>query len=1207
MNPSGSEALDHPQRRRSVETSAPFTTGAVQRLVFRRSVGLLALFIALDVIVLGPFLWTSGLPLHSDLSYPLTLERHRADLYPLWNSFGSYSNLEDVDRLLVTLPLVHTAEALGLTMATFIKLITLGTLLLSQVAMFFWVRMLLTDGAFTNRRYIRAHADFAAATAAIFFGFSPWVIRGMSAWYFWLAYAITPLALLLLTWALRDHKPVALIATALAWSVGSGSPQYTLFLGIVLTVWAVFLVGRGIASWRYSAKAFLGLLGVYGLINAFWIWPIVRSWFVQAVTPGYVVSTADVDILSQNATPVNVLLGRDEWLPWWDPAVYSGDTNALWNFIAIGFIGFCCLGIFVARNRVVPFVVAVLVVNFFLSQGSNGPLGDVYTWLMFDAPAADSWGWLIRAPEKFGAFLWFGFATLLAFSTVWLLTKLHETGRPPLLGAACVLSVALFMALPKLVSGTWGLMVPVEVPLAYSAVNDWLGEREGQAKALWLGRYETGAASIGHPEHTWATGRWAGGHAFVASSGAPSYGGYRYTNPFAQYRAFLFENLDSPALWKLLAAQGIGYVVYQNDIKGGGEVARADLANLTRNLEPVFRRGKLRVFRNSRVAPRVSAPSQLVVMHGGMRGLRLLADTSALDPRKATVVFRDQHQALPDLARFNRLDVSYDVSPRDLQIDRMLAARGSIVWPFDLVTNGHPDVGWARVRTSHQFDGEWPWHSYMRGFLNEVDRWELDRGRGIVLTQVEDRRLSVPVKVSRSGLHDVYVRLFRHPHGGSIEVSANGQPVAALTTNGPQQSFGWELVGRGQLRAGRNVVEIVSRSGRTAGHTALAAIGVVPSGLRGSPVQDLSVFVGETTTPGAFGNLAKIVIPAGRPPSVEVFAGRPRTGSAGLRLVPGGGGYFGESAPTSFTLQPGVFTPGEYFALVGRDMRTVVDLRSVRFRPRTSERAVRLTRGTLTARLRPNVRRQQVWRSRLVPLGRSETETRFLAVEVSATSVKNFGLQVVFRRNGRVTRINDVLEPQSGAFNRLFATFLAMPERTETVELRVRAENLTQGSGKWQIRRLDVTGVGEVIPYSTVLVGGSRLATAMNRARENAVFEPSTDSPTGPLTIELRRPSVVRLAESHDAYWSGETGSGVQGRQLIAFGSINAFAVPQGGTPFEIEYSPQRWTVQGATLSLGALALLGIGLFVRTRRWLNSSDPRSADERTPLGGTRSDD
>jgi hypothetical protein len=302
-----------------------------------------------------------------------------------------------------------------------------------------------------------------------------------------------------------------------------------------------------------------------------------------------------------------------------------------------------------------------------------------------------------------------------------------------------------------------------------------------------------------------------------------------------------------------------------------------------------------------------------------------------------------------------------------------------------------------------------------------------------------------------------------------------------------------------------------------------------------------------------------------------------------------------------------VFTPGEYFALVGRDMRTVVDLRSVGFKPRSRERAVRFTSGTLTGRLRPNVRRQQVWRSRLVPLGRSETETRFLAAEVSATSVKNFQLQGVFRRNGRVTRINDLVEPQSGAFNRLFATFLVMPERTETMELRIRAENLTRRSGTWQIRRLDVTGVGEVIPYSTVLVGGTRLANAMNRARENSVFEPSTDSPAGPLDMRLKRPSVVRLAESHDAYWSAETASGVQGRQLIAFGSINAFAVPQGRTPVEIVYSPQRWTVQGATLSLGALALLGIGLFVRTRRWLNSPDHRSAGERSQRGRRRSDD
>jgi hypothetical protein len=1187
----------NPARRRAITApSPPLAVEGVQSIVFRRSVGLLLLFLLLDLVVLGQFLFTSGLPLHGDLAFPLTLERYRADVYPLWNSFGSLSNLEDVDRLLVTLPLVDLAQVLGLTMGGFVKSITLGTLLLSQVAMFAWVRMLLSDEVFTKRHFSRADVDVAAATAAIFFGFSPWVMPRMSAWFFWLTYAITPLALLALTWALRDRKPLALIATALIWSIGSGSPQFTLFLGIVMLGWALFLVLTQIASGRYTAKALLGLLGLYTLINAYWMWPIFRSWFVQAVTPGYILSTADVDMLSRNATPMNVLLGRDEWLQWWSPSLHSGDGLAIWNFAAVSLLAFCCLGAVVARNRAVPFVLGVLIVSFFAAQGSNGPLGRLYSWLVFDAPGAGSWGWLIRASEKFGGFLWFAFATLLAFSTVWLLTKLRETGRPPWAGAAIVLSVALFVTLPKLVAGTWGPYVPVDVPPAYTAANQWLEQRGSQQKALWLGRYETGADSIGYAEHTWAPGRYAG-YVFARSSGVPAYGGYHYTNPFAQYRAFLLQNLNSPALWKLLAAQGIGYVVYQNDIRGGEAAARADLANLRRTLKPVFNRGPLTIFRNNRAAPRVTAPSGLVVMHGGMRGMRHLAETTTLDPRRATVVFRDQHRQLPDLRPFNALTVSYDVSPQDLQVDRALASRGSVVWPFDLITNGHADQGWARLSISHQFDGDWPWHKYVRSWLLGLDRWELDRGRGIVLNRAENARMSLPLRVPQDGRYDVYVRLFRHPHGGRISVLANGQPLAALNTSGPEQSFGWELVGSPRLGRGRNVVRVVGHGG----HTAIAAVGVVPTGFRGS-APPLSTFVGETTRANS-SNLAKLVVPSGRNPSLKVSAGRTRTGPVQVRLLPGGGEYAGRWNGQAFQPRDRVSPRGEYFALVGTGMRPLLGIKSSRWTPQTNERAVRSVGGALTARVRPGVRRPQVWRSEQVALGRSETDTRFLAAEISATSVRNFQMKVVWRRNGRITRMDDVSAPQTGAFRRLIATVLRPPERTETMQLRIVAGKMAGGPSSWRLRRLEVASVGRLAPYSTVLVGGNALERALSRSRENAVYEP-TDTPAGPIDIELKRPSVVRLAESYDAYWTGEARGGVDGRQLVAYGSVNAFAVPVGKTPVEIAYAPQRWTEQAALVSIATIGLLGVGLFVRTRRRLNATSAGAPVQRRLTGRRR---
>lgn len=287
-------------------------------------------------------------------------------------------------------------------------------------------------------------------------------------------------------------------------------------------------------------------------------------------------------------------------------------------------------------------------------------------------------------------------------------------------------------------------------------------------------------------------------------------------------------------------------------------------------------------------------------------------------------------------------------------------------------------------------------------------------------------------------------------------------------------------------------------------------------------------------------------------------------------------------------------------------MRPLVGLKSTRWTARANERAVRSVGGTVTARLRPSIRRRQTWRSNVVFLGRSETETRFLAAEFSATSVRDFQVKVVWRRGGRITRVDDVSAPQTGAFRRVIATVLAPPERTQTMELRILASNLKGVPGSWRMRRLEVTSVGKLVPYSTVLVGGSVLERALGRSRENAVLEQTTDSPPGPINLQLKRPSVVRLAESYDAYWSGETPAGVDGRQLVAFGSINAFAVPVGKTPFEIEYSPQRWTVQAATVSIVTIGLLGIGLFVRTRRRLNTPSTGPPGNRRLIGRRRNE-
>lgn len=1148
-------------------------------LVLRSLAGLhwariLAVLIALDMAVLLRFLFAPGLPMHGDLAFPLTLDRFRDQFYPLWNPYSSVSNLENLDRILLMFPLIEIGRLLGLSMETFVKGLFVGVLLVSQVSMYAWGKHVVPNAVARSDE-----PSMAALGGAILYGFAPWVMPRMSALFFWIAYAVAPLTILLFTRGTRSGRRRDLILAALAWTIGSGSPHFALMLGGLGAGWALYLFASRMLPWRATIKALTVLTGSYLMLNVYWIWPIVSAWHTQPVTPGYTVSSADLTMLSANSSPLNVLLGRDDWFKWWHSALVDGTGAFHWVWIGSACLIYLVVLLALSTRRMwrlSAFFVTIGLSSFVLLQGVRGPARALYSWLLFEAPGASSWGWLVRAPEKFGLLFWFVVATLFTMG----ITRLSTIGALPGrlrtgIILMCAMGATLLFTLPKLSAGTWGPYVPIDVPDQYTLVNNWLERQAGDFKVLWLAPYEFSASPQGEAAHTWAPDRLAA-YVFPRSSATPSYGGFHYINPFAQFRSFLYANLQAMSLWKLLSPAGIRYVVYQADIVGAEHRQRTDLARLTRSLRLVYRAGSLYVFESPGYSPFLSATTDNRIVYGGLRAFRLLSDLPDFDPRETTLIFHDASATWPGAVE-SLPPVLYDVSPEEVGIFRKLVSTGAIVWPFDQVSSGEPGTGWARLRIASQFDGRWPWHTYLQEWLGARDRWEFDYGHGIITTHAPSSLSELQVTVPRSGDYRVYARIFRHSHGGRLSFDVNGAPVATLDTSGSIDRFTWELVGTARLREGQNRLRISAE----AGHTAIGAIGLLPADVPTDEAMPPFSFLGESIGSGPV-RAAQVFLPSDGT-RLRIVLSNHAEPEPSLRLVPEGPAMDAVSGSSALA-EAGVSATGPrgYFLLAARRLVPLATLRSLHWAAINAARPSTALDGSLNARVEPKIEGWQTWRSSPVPVPRDGSV--FLSVDFSALDVANFHLKVEWLNSAGVTQSVDYATVgQTGTFGRLVGKVLKPPPQAAGLRLQVVASAFGPRRGEWRIRRLEMTQLVRPSQYRFVWAEPSSVEDRVAKLGQ-AIVE-RADSVVGPHFVTPSSRSIVRLAESYDPYWLGTLmpvdGSQRNAPHAPAFGVVNGFLTP-ANSRIKILYGPHFATLRAVRITV-ALSLLLAAVLVGRR------------------------
>ncbi len=347
-----------------------------------------ASFVGIVLVLDARILLRQGVPVHGDLTYPWRIENYMNNYLYLFTNAGSVSNLESVDRIFLLVPAL-LARLLGGESGLVHKFVFLSLPLVSLFSMSALLRFVLKR---VNPAYIR---PAVLIPSSLLYAFSPWVLEQLQAYLFWLAYALTPL-LILLTFQLFDRPRVGrAVALALVLFFIASTPQYLAYSLFVVTVIGVIELTHQVKT-RGSPQQVLGKLARPVLafllssviLNFYWIYPVARIALAgDSVGPGYKVDRATTSMFSTESNLLNVARGYDQWVYWYqhDPSlgiVFTSPYMLVTLFPPV--LGVVALLSKEGRRSRHFLILAGLAASFgLISLGTNTP---ILNWLVFDAP-----------------------------------------------------------------------------------------------------------------------------------------------------------------------------------------------------------------------------------------------------------------------------------------------------------------------------------------------------------------------------------------------------------------------------------------------------------------------------------------------------------------------------------------------------------------------------------------------------------------------------------------------------------------------------------------------------------------------------------------------------------------------------------------------------------------------------------------------------
>jgi len=745
-----------------------------------------ALGLGLALILFRDFIFSPGLVYYTDLYWP-----YSSHLYPdqyTWDQFSQNAVNNNLTMLYLFLYLFPPELAERL----FVILI----FTIMGLSMFFATFKL------TAPRHRTARVPLLASTlATLVFIINPIVcIRVMHSIFLWF-YAFLPLLLYFSYTTFKDIGSLrkmgflknAIIIALILLLMSVCLRIYFYFIVVLLA----FFAGFSRPCWDYIKRScvFVGLtLALYIVFSAVWILPLITS--SPTVSGFYVMQRDWMPTWSGKGVS---MLDTFRLHPIWEMSKIEGMFTAdgmlstLWDTarLAIPIIAFASL--LFRRSKLIIWLALFSVAFIFLAKGINPPLGDIYEWIMFEAPKASFYGWAFRIPCRWNILLMFCYSIMIGLTISYFLGWVRDrinrsklTKVTSVILTMFVIAVLCLSGYPLLGGDLSGKMKPQELPKYWVEFNQWMGQDSQDCKVTyWL-----------------KPPRWG--------SPKPTLG---YTMPYFVFhmpvgQSYLLRSIDyerTTRFGELQSPINAKYVVVRGDLITGGlrdKVLR--VLSEQQDMEPVQKFGPLYVYENKAPLSPVEASAQSILLVGGLENMLSLTAVDAYDLTDSPIVILDQLTSNGGYLPAADIMVS-NLGILDLYLSML--EEEYIIKPFAAVDRSHcSNRPWTKATAEDYLHGEW--HYYLR--YQDMENWQYDYGEGLVFCPgfYGACCLDTPFRVGEDGDYDVLVRYYQSDYGNMLKVLLDGSPLAEIQTKSQVNQLLWQDIGTFELEKGEHTLTL---------------------------------------------------------------------------------------------------------------------------------------------------------------------------------------------------------------------------------------------------------------------------------------------------------------------------------------------------------------------------------------------------------------
>jgi len=565
-------------------------------------------------------------------------------------------------------------------------------------------------------------------------------------------------------------------------------PHWELFTLIVLIFCFLSNIQRPFKKY-FKNSLMLGLFSytIHIVLSFYWIFPLLKQIRELDVLPqpSYVVTYEIVDVLSKNASLLNVLRGVWYWLlP--SQFVFNTPIEEIHTIATILIPLFVFSILLHPRNKDISITIFTLILLIF-STGSYYSVfsGKFYDWLIFDAPFFSSVGWILRNPGRWMMLVTSCYLLLLTRFSIYFLEGIDNLSlnlRFRKLFLVFAVSLLLFIIV---MSGlpTLRTMNPESLPDSYIKVNRLF---EGETEYYKL---------LAFPE-------------------APLFGFSKPTlSPDTFLEDVILEN-KSNQLGKLLGIRNIKYILVGTTFYGT-ELDRQELSKLLsifqnqEDLELLENFGGIYVFENKKYLKNVYITDQMLVIQSDLAKIISLLDLHSFDPKTYSVLFADQNRLaeIPWYADILVLNFNQSI---DLIASRYEKAK--IITTFGETDHHKPSKYWSKAKTSDPLHGEW--HPNIEKF--GIENWQFDYGEGLVFTWATNATLKIRFNIEKDDYYILLVRYFGNKEGGMLGFFLDDHLIKILKTKSQINNFLWRELGTFKLTKGEHSIVIKNIEGLNA-------------------------------------------------------------------------------------------------------------------------------------------------------------------------------------------------------------------------------------------------------------------------------------------------------------------------------------------------------------------------------------------------------